>query len=132
MSRRKINGFIILILFIFMVGSIIWYINFPYYEKVAEKRINTYMEAQNVDKKKILDKDSHLDFKTGRWEINYKFKDEPNLTYEYTFDRKTNQVLLLVFNSTKLIGGSSVESGMNYPSIHEGWSKFDEDGNLID
>lgn len=129
MSKRKIYGFIILV--VFLIFGIIWYINFPYYEKVAEKRINTYMEAQNVDKTKILDKDSRLSFKTGSWEITYKFKDEPNLTYEYTYDRKRNEVLLAVFNSPKLIGGSSVESGMNYQPIHNGWSKFDEEGNLI-
>jgi hypothetical protein len=129
-SKRVIFRLIILILF--LLGSIIWYINFPYYEKIADKRINAYMKVQNVDKTKILEKDSQLALITGDWEIYYKFKDEPNLTYHYIYDRKTNSVALIVFNSPSLQGGSGVESGMNYPPIHEGWSKFDEEGNLKD
>jgi hypothetical protein len=129
-SKRLIFGLLILILF--LISSIIWYINFPYYEKIAETRINAYMKVQNVDKTKISDKESQLSLKTGDWEIYYKFKDEPNLTYNYTYDRKTNSVLLMVFNSPSIQGGSGVESGMNYPAIHEGWSKFDKEGNLID
>ncbi|WHY75267.1 hypothetical protein QNH20_14020 [Neobacillus sp. WH10] len=30
-----------------------------------------------------------------------------------------------------MIGGSSIESGMKYPSLKDGWSKFDSNGNLI-
>lgn len=111
--------------------AIVWYINFPGYEKMAEERIETYMKAQKVDFDKDYQKKSSKDSKTGRWMIVYKFADEPNLIYEYEYDKSTNSVLLIVFQSPLMIGGSSVEKGMNYPPLNDGWSKFDSNGNLL-
>jgi len=121
----------ILVIVLFFVCFIIWYLNFPGYKNVAEDRINTYMKAQKVDLEQGYQKGSSRDFKTGRWMIVYKFSEEPNLIYEYEYDRNTNSVLLIVFESPTMKGGRSIQEGMNYPSLEDGWSKFDSKGKLI-
>ncbi|WP_312469848.1 DUF3139 domain-containing protein [Neobacillus sp.] len=124
--------FLSICVFIFVLAVVIvWDINFPGYEKIAEERIETYMKAQKVDFDKEYQKKSSKEFKTGRWMIVYKFADEPNLIYEYEYDKSSNSVLLIVYESPLMIGGSSIESGMKYPSLKDGWSKFDSNGNLI-
>ncbi|MEH7155283.1 DUF3139 domain-containing protein [Neobacillus drentensis] len=129
MSKKLFLSIFVFILSLAVV--IVWYINFPGYEKIAEERIETYMKAQKVDFDKEYQKKSSKEFKTGRWMIVYKFADEPNLIYEYEYDKSTNSVMLIVFESPLMIGGSSVEKGMKYPSLKDGWSKFDSNGNLI-
>jgi hypothetical protein len=84
-----------------------------------------------VDLSKGYQKRSAREYTTGRWMITYKFEDEPNLIYEYEYDKHTNSVSLIVFESPLMIGGSGIESGMNYPSLENGWSRFDSKGNLI-
>ncbi|MCM3666262.1 DUF3139 domain-containing protein [Mesobacillus subterraneus] len=129
MKKKVFVGITAIVLF--LVCFIVWYVNFPGYKNIAEDRIDTYMEAQKVDLEQGYQKRSSRDFKTGRWMIVYKFAEEPNLIYEYEYDRNTNSVLLIVFESPTMNGGSSIEKGMHYPSLEDGWSKFDSKGNLI-
>jgi hypothetical protein len=114
-----------------LIGLVVWYVNFSRYENLAEDRIRTYMEAQKVDLNQGVQKKSQKDHKTGRWVIAYKFEDEPHLLYEYTYDKPTNRVMLIVYQTPSMMGGSGMEYGMNYPSLEDGWSMFDSKGNLI-
>lgn len=107
-----------------------WYINYPAHEKRATDRIQKYMEAQGVDKSKILDEISSKDMKTGRWTIVYKFEDEPNLIYDYIYDKGTDAILLIVYETPRMNGGRSIDAGMNYPELTGGWVKFDAKGNI--
>lgn len=127
----KIVSIITVITLLAFLCMIVWYINFPSYENLAEDRISTYMKAQKVDLDKDYKKRSAREYTTGRWMITYKFEDEPNLTYEYEYDKHTNSVLLIVYETPLMTGGSSIESGMKYPSLEDGWSKFNSKGKLI-
>ena len=129
MKKKVFIGVTVVILS--LICFVVWYVNFPGYENIAEDRINTYMEAQKVDLEQGYKKRSSRDYKTGRWMITYKFNEEENLIYEYEYDRKTNSVLLIVYETSDMTGGSSIEKGMSYPSLEEGWSKFDSKGDLI-
>jgi hypothetical protein len=114
-----------------LICMIVWYVNFPSYKNLAGDRVQSYMKAQKVDLDKGYQKRSAREYTTGRWMIKYKFEDEPNLIYEYEYDKHTNSVLLIVYESPLMVGGSSIEIGMNYPSLEGGWSKFDSKGKLI-
>jgi hypothetical protein len=127
---KKISVIITLTLMA-LVCLVVWYVNFPSYENLAEDRIQPYMKAQKVDLDKGYQKRSAREYTTGRWMITYKFEDQPNLIYEYEYDKHTNSVLLNVFESPLMIGGSGIESGMKYPSLEDGWSRFDSKGDLI-
>ena len=122
---------LVVIVFLAFGTTIIWYINFPLYEKAAEDRIAKYMDAQKIDKNIKYTKESMKDYKLGRWEIIYKFNNEPNLLYRYSYDRKQDRVLLSVYETPYMFGGRSIDKGMNYPSLEEDWSAFDSKGNLI-
>jgi hypothetical protein len=119
---------------IFIGLTILWYINFPAYENLAENRINKYMEAQKVDKNIGFQKKSIKDFTTGRWLIVYKFENEKTMNYEYDYDKSEDKVLLIVYKSAsnRMDGGTGIDDGMNYPSIEKnGWTKFNKHGNVI-
>lgn len=107
-----------------------WYINYPAHEKRAEDRIHKYMDAQGVDKNKIFNEVSSRDTKTGRWTVVYKFEDEKNLIYDYIYDKDADAVLLIVYETPRMDGGRSIEKGMNYPELEEGWVKFDSKGKI--
>jgi hypothetical protein len=110
-------------LLLVIVGCIIvWYKNYPAYEKLAEERVDTYLEAQGYVDRKVFQKESLKNFQ-GRWEIVYKFEDEKHLNYQYTYDKSGDRVLLFVYESPKIIGGRVVRS--------EGWTYFDKQGNMI-
>lgn len=116
------------IFLLIVIGSaIFWYINFPAHEKLAEDRIDKYMEAQGIDKNKVSSKKS-LSNKQGRWEIVYEFEDEKNITYVYTYDKSQDRVIVFIRNR-----GIPIERGMKYPSLHDdnSWTEFDEEGNII-
>lgn len=102
--------------------TVFWFVNFTAYEKLAEERIDTYMEEQGVDERKVFKKQSVKNLQ-GRWEIAYKFEDEKKLTYQYTYDRQQDSVLLFVYETPLMIGGRVIHS--------EGWTKFDKDGEII-
>jgi hypothetical protein len=131
MFLSKNVSVIITLTLLALVCLIVWYVNFPSYENLAEDRIQTYMKAQKVDLSKGYQKRSVKEYKTGRWLIAYKFQEEPGLLYEYQYDKHTNSVCLIVFQSPSMMGGSGMENGMGYPPLEDGWSKFDSNGNLI-
>jgi len=120
MKKRKI---LIFLLWVVIGCTVFWYVNFPAYEKLAEERIDTYMEDQGVDEKKVIKKQSMKNLQ-GRWEIAVKFEDEKNLTYQYTYDRQLDRVLLFVYETPLIIGGRVIRS--------EGWTQFDKDGEIIE
>lgn len=107
-----------------------WYINYPAHEKRAEDRIHKYMDAQGINKHNVFEKHSSKDTKTGRWNIIYKFEDEKDLIYTYIYDKDADAVLLVVYETPRMNGGSSIETGMNYPELGEDWVTFDSKGNL--
>ena len=107
-----------------------WYINYPAHEKRAEDRTHKYLEAQGVDHDKVFNKISGKDKKTGRWAIVYKFEDEKNLIYKYIYDKDEDEVMLIIYETPDMSGGRSIETGMNYPKLEDGWVKFDSKGNL--
>ena len=118
------------LLLIVLGGASMWYINYPAHEKRAEDRIHKYMVAQGIDKHNVFEKISSKDTKTGRWIIIYKFKDEKNLIYDYIYDKDTDAVLLVVYETPHMNGGRSIETGMRYPELEDGWVNFDSKGNI--
>lgn len=113
--------------------SLYWYYNFPYYEQKAEERTAAYLKAQGVDSETVLEKETRKN-KQGRWEVVYKFEDEPDIHYEYTYDRSADRMHLTVFHapgSPYMSGGISIERGMEYAPLtydDSNWVTFDEQG----
>lgn len=127
-----------LLFLLIVIGGIVlyWNINNWSYENMAEERTASYMKAQGADSEEIIGEASFKNMQ-GRWEISYKFKDEPDLNYQYTYNRSTDSMLLFVFqtyNDSKLMsGGKTIQEGMEYPSLgaDAGWVSFDKDGTPI-
>ena len=124
MRIKKIMSLFLLI----VIGiAVIWYINFPAHEKLAEERIDTYMAAQGIDKTKVSQKNSFMNGQ-GRWEIHYKFEDEENIEYHYNYDKTSDRAKVFIRNR-----GLPIQGGMKHPSLdkNQSWTKFDENGNII-
>ena len=99
MKKRKL---LITLLWAVIGCAVFGYVNFTAYEKLAEERIDTYMEDQGVDERKVFKKQSMKNLQ-GRWEIAVKFEDEKNLTYQYTYDRQEHKVSSLMHPFQKVI-----------------------------
>lgn len=134
MKRLKYKKRLLYLLAIVFGFCLYWYYNFPYYEQKAEERTTAYLKAQGADSETVMKKVSQKS-KQGYWEVIYKFEDEPDMHYEYTYDRSEERLMLTVLHSPglpdDLIGGRSIERGMDYPKLtydDSPWITFDEQG----
>ena len=97
----------LLILSIILIYSAVWATyNFIVAKKIATSAVNSYLENININKEEISSLNIRYDFKIGgQYNILIKYKNEPNLKYEYTYEiNKQKFILFTIFDKGDDIG----------------------------
>lgn len=93
-NKKNIMKLIILLILLY---NIIWILyNFTLAKKVAKYSIYEYLETMNINKEKIKTLEIKYDFKRGNlYIITIKYKDKPNIKYEYSYMTKKMKLRLI-------------------------------------
>lgn len=92
-----------------ILGFILY--EYPVEKHLANLAVEEYMKDQGISEETIESKKYLKDYKQGGYEINIELRDDPGLTYQYSWV-KSRGVVLLVFR-----GDSGMDTGMKYPPL---------------
>ena len=116
-NKNKIKK---IILFFILIFVILWCLySFVLARQIATSAINSYLDTININKEDIQSLDIKYDFKVGsRYLIEIRYKDEPDLRYEYRYIIFKNKlVFFTIFEG--LYGGSDITIDKKIIPIHE-------------
>ncbi len=103
------------ILAFILIGTILFiasgFVPNPVQKYYAEKQFNDYITLQGTSSENIESKKIYKDTKTGGYNINIEFKDDPDHRYEYHYFSKRKDMICIVYNELN----SSVPSGKYRP-----------------
>lgn len=64
---------------------VVWFINYPFQRVIAEKTLDKYLQAQNVDPEDIKSKRAVKDYKMGGYLFIITYYSDPKYIYRYNY-----------------------------------------------
>ncbi|MBC1499699.1 DUF3139 domain-containing protein [Listeria weihenstephanensis] len=102
------------IVFILCIGGYIFFFAIP--KHTATNAVNAYMQEQGLSDDQVRSEKIQKDWKSGGYVATVKLKDDPEMTYEYNYDKKfsyPHHIYLLVFKQ----GSGQNDKDVKYPPL---------------